>query len=113
MLANLCILACYKIKVLLQISTISLHIVTVKYLYECHVLQVVTEKHPWNGCLAGVNSFGFGGTNAHILLQRNEKEKVNGGAPVDPIPRLVVASGRTEEAVDVMLKDVSRTVRYR
>ena len=77
------------------------------------MLQVVTEKHPWNGCLVGVNSFGFGGANAHILLQRNEKEKVNGGAPVDCIPRLVVVSGRTEEAVDVILKDVSRTVHYR
>jgi fatty acid synthase len=73
----------------------------------------VAEKHPWNGCLAGVNSFGFGGANAHVLLQRNQKEKVNGGAPVDSIPRLVVASGRTEEAVDVILKDVSPTVRYR
>jgi fatty acid synthase len=73
----------------------------------------VTEKHPWSGCLAGVNSFGFGGANAHILLQRNEKEKVNGGAPVDHIPRLVAVSGRTEEAVDVILKDVSRTVHYR
>ena len=60
-----------------------------------------------------MNSFGIGGANAHVLLQRNEKEKVNGGGPVDPLPRLVVASGRTEEAVDVILKDVSRTVCYR
>jgi fatty acid synthase len=73
----------------------------------------VTEKHPWNGCLAGISAFGFGGANAHILLQRNEKEKVNGGAPVDSIPRLVVVSGRTDEAVDVILKDVSHTERYR
>jgi fatty acid synthase len=54
----------------------------------------------------GVNSFGFGGANAHVLLQSNDKNKVNGGAPTDSIPRLVVASGRTEEAVDVILKDV-------
>jgi hypothetical protein len=45
-----------------------------------------------------------------VLLQWNEKEKVNGGAPTDLIPRLVVASGRTEEAVDVILKDVRHTV---
>jgi fatty acid synthase len=70
----------------------------------------VTEKHPWNGCLVGVNSLGVGGSKVHILLKRNEKEKVNGAAPLDHIPRLVVASGRTEEAVDLILKDVSRTV---
>jgi hypothetical protein len=36
-----------------------------------------------------------------------QKKKANGGAPADSVPRLVVASGRTEEAVDVILKDVS------
>ena len=61
-----------------------------------------------NVSLVGVNSFGFGGANAHILLQWNQKNKINGGAPTDTIPRLVVASGRTEEAVDTILKDVSR-----
>jgi fatty acid synthase len=55
----------------------------------------------------GINSFGFGGANAHILLQWNQKNKINGGAPADTIPRLVVASGRTQEAVSVILKDVS------
>jgi fatty acid synthase len=68
---------------------------------------VVTEKVPWTGSLAGINSLGFGGTNAHIVLQHNQKNKVNGGAPADLIPRLVIASGRTEEAVNVILKDVS------
>jgi fatty acid synthase len=68
---------------------------------------VVTEKIPWTGNLAGLSSLGFGGANAHIILQGNQKRKVNGGAPADSVPRLVVASGRTEEAVDVILKDVS------
>ena len=72
------------------------------------VLQVVTEKCPMNVSLVGVNSFGLGGANAHILLQWNQKNKINGGAPTDTIPRLVVASGRTEQAVDTILKDVSR-----
>jgi len=61
-----------------------------------------------NVSLVGINSFGFGGANAHLLLQWNRKNKINGGAPTDMIPRLVIASGRTEEAVDTILKDVSR-----
>lgn len=56
--------------------------------------------------MIGVNSFGFGGANCHVLLRWNEKEKINGGAPNDDIPRLVVVSGRTEEAVRVMLDEV-------
>ncbi|KAK6640571.1 hypothetical protein RUM44_012267 [Polyplax serrata] len=69
-------------------------------------LKVVTEKEPWAGGMIGVNSFGFGGANCHVLLRWNEKEKINGGAPNDDIPRLVVVSGRTEEAVRVMLDEL-------
>ncbi|XP_069699383.1 fatty acid synthase-like [Periplaneta americana] len=69
-------------------------------------LKVVTEKCPLRGGLVGINSFGFGGANAHILLDWNHKTKVKAGAPSDHIPRLVVASGRTKEAVDVILNDL-------
>nr|QCW07581.1 fatty acid synthase 1 [Blattella germanica] len=68
-------------------------------------LKVVTENQPHDCKRVGINSFGFGGANAHVLLQWNKKAKINGGAPNDPLPRLVVASGRTEEAVDVILND--------
>ncbi len=34
------------------------------------------------------------------MLKANEKNKVNSGAPTDSLPRLVVWSGRTEEAVN-------------
>jgi len=61
-----------------------------------------------NVSLVGINSFGFGGANAHLLLQWNRKNKINGGASTDTIPWLLIASGRTEEAVDTILKDVSR-----
>ncbi|KAJ4448692.1 hypothetical protein ANN_00082, partial [Periplaneta americana] len=71
-------------------------------------LKVVTEKCPLRGGLVGINSFGFGGANAHTLLDWNHKTKVNAGAPSDNIPRLVVASGRTKEAVDVILDDVTQ-----
>lgn len=73
------------------------------------VEQVVTEKTPWDGGMVGINSFGFGGANCHVLLKWNEKQKVNGGAPLDDITRIVPASGRTEEAVDTILTDVSLT----
>ncbi|KAJ9600113.1 hypothetical protein L9F63_009589, partial [Diploptera punctata] len=68
-------------------------------------LKVVTSTCPLPGGLVGINSFGFGGANAHVLLKWNDKIKVNGSAPADSLPRLVIASGRTEEAVDVILKD--------
>jgi fatty acid synthase len=37
---------------------------------------------------------------AHALLRANDKLKVNNGAPQDLLPRLIVWSGRTEEAVN-------------
>lgn len=72
--------------------------------------QVVTEKHPWDGGLVGINSFGFGGANCHTLLQSNPKTKINKGLPYDNLPRLVCASGRTEEAIEVILNDVSEKI---
>ncbi len=32
-------------------------------------LKVVTEPTPWDGGLVGINSFGFGGANTHLLLE--------------------------------------------
>lgn len=69
-------------------------------------LKVVSEIEKLPGPVVAVNSFGFGGGNAHLLLRANEKEKVDGGAPTDNIPRLVVWSGRTDEAVNVILDDI-------
>ncbi|KAG7203862.1 hypothetical protein KM043_017916 [Ampulex compressa] len=69
-------------------------------------LQVVTEPTPWEGGYAGINSFGFGGVNCHILLKSHTKEKVNNGIPQDGLARLIIASGRTQDAVDTILTDV-------
>ncbi len=46
--------------------------------------RVPTELEPWNGRLAGVNAFGFGGTNAHVVLEMAERER--------PWPAAVVVS---------------------
>lgn len=66
-------------------------------------LKVCTEPTPLPGKFASINSFGFGGANAHALFACHEKEKVNGGIPTDNMPRLVTWAGRTTEAVDHVL----------
>ncbi|XP_047538487.1 fatty acid synthase-like isoform X2 [Vanessa atalanta] len=74
-------------------------------------LKVVTEKQPWVRGMFGINSFGFGGANAHILLKKFARSKVNNGIPSDDLPRLICVSGRTESAVAKILDDLeSRTV---
>ncbi|EGI71156.1 Fatty acid synthase, partial [Acromyrmex echinatior] len=70
-------------------------------------IRVIQEQMPLkNGCV-GINCYGFGGSNAHMLLKWNPKQKINNGAPNDDLPRLVILSGRTEESVKLFLNDVS------
>lgn len=60
---------------------------------------MVDRNTPWEGGLVAVNSFGFGGANAHVIL---ESEPGGGAARPParyPAPRLLLASGRTEDAV--------------
>ncbi|XP_062548544.1 fatty acid synthase-like [Armigeres subalbatus] len=71
-------------------------------------LKVVTDTIPLPGPLVGINSFGFGGANAHALLCRNLKEKINSGVPDDDLPRLVIWSGRTREAIEYMFQDIGQ-----
>lgn len=70
-------------------------------------VKIITQstEREWKNGYIGINSFGFGGANCHILLKSNQKLKVNNRA--DDLPRLVVISGRTEEAVKIILHDVS------
>lgn len=66
-------------------------------------LRVVDKPMPWNGGIVGINSFGFGGANAHIVLRSNPKPKLPPVLDTELLPRLVVASGRTQEAVQTLL----------
>uniref|UniRef100_A0A0K8V335 Fatty acid synthase n=1 Tax=Bactrocera latifrons TaxID=174628 RepID=A0A0K8V335_BACLA len=68
-------------------------------------LKVVNKNLPWNGGIIGLNSFGFGGANAHIILKSNPKPKTI--TPRDGPPKLVICSGRTMDAVQDLLEDAA------
>lgn len=70
-------------------------------------IRVVSDPTPWEPGLVGINAFGFGGSNCHVLLRPNSKKKINEGIPSDNLPRIVVMSGRTEQAVESFLNEVS------
>ncbi|XP_055312062.1 fatty acid synthase-like [Sitodiplosis mosellana] len=69
-------------------------------------VKVIDRNTPWNGGIIGLNSFGFGGANAHVILKSNPKPKST--TPTDTIPRLAVLSGRTSEAVDLLFAAVEK-----
>lgn len=71
-------------------------------------LKVVTEPTKLDGTLIAINSFGFGGGNAHALFEAHHKKKINHGIPKDKLPRLVAWSGRTEEAVSTILDSITK-----
>lgn len=70
-------------------------------------MKVCTDPTKLEGQLIGINSFGFGGANAHALFNGNAKEKINNGAPEDDLPRLVTWAGRTDESIQVVIDRLS------
>lgn len=54
-----------------------------------------------------MNSFGFGGANAHVVLKSNPRGKQN-TFPSENIPRLITVSGRNENAADSLLSHVEK-----
>lgn len=68
-------------------------------------LKVVDKNLPWEGGIVGINSFGFGGANAHVILKSNPKPKAL--TPTVGPPKMVVCSGRTFDAVQDLLEDAT------
>ena len=69
-------------------------------------LKVVDERTDWDGGYVGMNSFGFGGSNVHVLLHSNQKAR-KPAHPSAGLPRLVTFSGRTAEGVEEGLQMMS------
>lgn len=71
-------------------------------------LEVVTKPTPFPGGHIGLNSFGFGGANVHIILKSNEADHIGAAIREKPhIPRLVLTCGRSEESVEAVLERLS------
>jgi fatty acid synthase len=64
---------------------------------------VVTEKTPFPGGVIGINSFGFGGSNTHVVLRAPPTAPKHVKHSPVAFPRLVVYSGRTVESVHSLI----------
>lgn len=71
-------------------------------------LKVLTEVTPFpkDKKYAGVNSFGFGGGNAHAIVERYFKINPERSQPVKS--RLVCYSGRTQAALDTIHDEIAK-----
>ncbi|CAH0563662.1 unnamed protein product [Brassicogethes aeneus] len=66
-------------------------------------VKVVTENQKWKGLYAAVNGIGLDSYYGHILLKSNRKIKA---ILPDSLPRLIVASTRTEDGIKAILETV-------
>ncbi|CAH0760904.1 unnamed protein product [Diatraea saccharalis] len=67
-------------------------------------IKVVDRNTPWEGGLVAVNSFGFGGANSHVILEVERGAGARALEATYAVPRLVLASGRSDAAVRALLQ---------
>ncbi len=75
-------------------------------------IKIPIKVEPWpeskNLMTAGVNSFGFGGTNAHLILQEYSEDAVYDGAAVDKKrPKVLAISAKTNYSLKKLAEKYS------
>jgi len=75
-----------------------------------HALEIATRARAWprgdRPRLAGVSSFGFSGTNVHVVLEEAPRREHAGASIGDGAPRLFCISARSEHA----LRELARRI---
>jgi len=72
-----------------------------------HNRQVVCERTPWEGGYVGLNSFGVGGSNGHLLLRSPDNEESSRTTHVAATAaRLVTCAARTKDGVETTLTEM-------
>ncbi|KAL3196998.1 hypothetical protein MRX96_045031 [Rhipicephalus microplus] len=72
-----------------------------------------TRPHPSLGGPVGVNNFGFGGTNAHVILE--QVPGLDGNASVrdkKEVPRLLLLAGRTKDSLEKTIDCIEKEGPY-
>ena len=65
-------------------------------------LKVVSERTQWDGGYVAINSFGFGGSNVHALMQSNLKPSAAPHVAAN-VERLCTYAGRTQQGLEEQL----------
>ena len=66
-------------------------------------IKVITEPTTFSGGYLAMNSFGFGGANAHVVFKPRGGEQVAEFSRQAPkLPRLALMCGRTEQSLDTV-----------
>jgi len=80
--------------------------------------KVVDVNTKWNGGYVGINNFGFGGANSHVILKpitsghvsNDGNETYQSTQRENVLRKLVTFSGRTEDGVEQKLREVSSLI---